>query len=165
MQSLTFLGKGPSTTTLNPVGTGESSCKEMTIFLTSPLSFHSSVMVSLHHPVIKASLHVHGLFPRGKKNGKIKQIKATTLGWLSAKESACQCRKCKVLGLDPWVGKIPQRRKWQPTPVFLLGKSHWQRSLVGYSPCGCKRVGHDLETKQKTITYSFIYRTNNVSWK
>ena len=107
MQSLTFLGKGPSTTTLNPVGTGESSCKEMTIFLTSPLSFHSSVMVSLHHPVIKASLHVHGLFPRGKKNGKIKQIKATTLGWLSAKESACQCRKCKVLGLDPWVGKIP----------------------------------------------------------
>ena len=35
---------------------------------------------------------------------------------------------------DPWVGKIPWRRKWQPIPVFLPGKSHEQRSLVGYSP-------------------------------
>ena len=39
---------------------------------------------------------------------------------------------------DPWVGKIPWRRKWQPSPVFLPGKSHGQRSLVGYSPQGCK---------------------------
>ena len=36
-------------------------------------------------------------------------------------------------GFDPWVGKIPWRRKWQPTPVFLLGEFHGQRSLVGYS--------------------------------
>ena len=39
---------------------------------------------------------------------------------------------------DPWVGKIPWRRKWQPPPVFLPGKSHGQRSLVDYSPQGCK---------------------------
>ena len=39
---------------------------------------------------------------------------------------------------DPWVGKIPWRRKWQPTPVPLPGKSHGQRSLVGYSPWGRK---------------------------
>ena len=45
-------------------------------------------------------------------------------------------------GFDPWVGKIPWRRKWQPTPIFLPGKSHGQRSLAGYSPWGC-RVGHD----------------------
>ena len=38
----------------------------------------------------------------------------------------------------PWVGKVPWRRKWQPTPVFLPGKSHVQRSLVGYSRKGCK---------------------------
>ena len=38
-------------------------------------------------------------------------------------------------GLDPWVGKIPWRKKWQPTPVFLPGESHGRRSLVGYSPC------------------------------
>ena len=37
-------------------------------------------------------------------------------------------------GFDPWVGKIPWRRAWQPAPVFLPGESHEQRSLVGYSP-------------------------------
>ena len=39
---------------------------------------------------------------------------------------------------SPWVGKIPWRRKWQPTPVFLPGKFHGQRSLAGYSPWGHK---------------------------
>ena len=39
---------------------------------------------------------------------------------------------------DPWLGKIPWRRKWPPTPVLLPGKFHEQRSLVGYSPQGCK---------------------------
>ena len=39
---------------------------------------------------------------------------------------------------NPWVGKIPWRREWQPTPVFLPGESHGQRSLVGYSPWCCK---------------------------
>ena len=55
----------------------------------------------------------------------------------SGKESAC-----KRLGFDPWVGKIPWRRAWQPTPVFLPGESHGQRSLAGwgggYSPWGHK---------------------------
>ena len=41
-------------------------------------------------------------------------------------------------GFNPWVGKIPWRRKWQSTPGLLPGKSHGQRSLVGYSPCGRK---------------------------
>ena len=44
----------------------------------------------------------------------------------------------EIYGFDPWVGKIPWRRKWQPTPVFLPGKPHGQRSLVGYSPWGHK---------------------------
>ena len=44
----------------------------------------------------------------------------------------------KDVGLIPWVGKIPWRRKWQPIPVFLLGKFHGQRSLAGYSPWGHK---------------------------
>ena len=54
---------------------------------------------------------------------------------LSGKESAWQCRRP---GFNPWVYKIPWRRDWQPTPVFLPGKSQGQRSLVGYSPWGCK---------------------------
>ena len=41
---------------------------------------------------------------------------------------------------DPWVGKIPWRRAWLPTPVLLPGKSHGQRSLVGYRPWGCKII-------------------------
>ena len=44
------------------------------------------------------------------------------------------------LRLDPWVRKIPWRRKWQPTPVFLLGESHGQSSLEGYSPRGRKEL-------------------------
>ena len=43
-----------------------------------------------------------------------------------------------IPGFDPWVGKIPWRRKWRPTPVLLPGKFHAQKSLVGYSPWGCK---------------------------
>jgi len=43
-------------------------------------------------------------------------------------------RRCKRCEFDPWVGKIPWRRAWQPTPVFLTGESHGQRSLAGYSP-------------------------------
>ena len=39
---------------------------------------------------------------------------------------------------DPWEGKIPWRRKWQPTPVFLSGKCYGQKSLMGCSPRGCK---------------------------
>ena len=55
--------------------------------------------------------------------------------WVSGKESTFQCRRH---GLDPWVRKIPLRRKWQPSPVFLPGKSHGQRNLAGYSPQGPK---------------------------
>ena len=46
------------------------------------------------------------------------------------------CLQWRRLGLDAWVRKIPWRRKWQPTPVFLPGKSHGQRSLAVYSPWG-----------------------------
>ena len=53
--------------------------------------------------------------------------------WLSDKESACQCKRCRRCGFNPWVGKIPWRRKWQPTPALLPRKSHRQWSLVGYS--------------------------------
>ena len=54
--------------------------------------------------------------------------------WSNGKESTCQCRKCKRHRFDPFIGKIPWSRKWQPTSVFLHGKFHGQRSLAGYSP-------------------------------
>ena len=49
-----------------------------------------------------------------------------------------QCLQCGRPGFDPWVRKIPWRREWQPTPVFLLGEFHGQRSLLGYHPWGHK---------------------------
>ena len=60
--------------------------------------------------------------------------------WLSGKESTCQWRRHRRLGFNPWVGKIPWRRKRQPTPAFLPEKSPGQRSLAGYSPNGCKEL-------------------------
>ena len=66
--------------------------------------------------------------------------------WLNGKESACQCRRHRF---NPWVRKIPWRRKWQPTPVFLLGNSPEQRSQGGYSLWGHKRIGHGLATKEQ----------------
>ena len=58
-------------------------------------------------------------------------------GGTSGKEPACQHRRHKKRRISPWIGKI-WKRAWQPTPVFLLEKSHGQGSLVGYSPQGCK---------------------------
>ena len=63
------------------------------------------------------------------------------LKWCSGKEPFCQCRRHKRQGFDPWVRKIPRRRKWQPAPVFLPGVSHGQRSQAGSSPWDC-RVRH-----------------------
>ena len=57
---------------------------------------------------------------------------------------------------DPWVGKIPWRREWQPTPVLLPGEFHGQRSLAGYSPWDC-RVRHDLAT----FYFTFITSTKS----
>ena len=45
-------------------------------------------------------------------------------GGSSGKEPACQCKRCNRCGFDPWAGKIPGRREWLPTPVFLPGESH-----------------------------------------
>ena len=62
-------------------------------------------------------------------------------------------------GFDPWVMKIPWRRKWQPTPVFLPVKSHGQRSLVVYGLLSHNRVSHDLVTKQQQLIYYFSCRS------
>ena len=60
-----------------------------------------------------------------------------TEAFSDGKESTCQCRRP---GFDPWVGKIPWRREWQSTPVFMPGEFHGHRSLVGYSPWSCKKL-------------------------
>ena len=75
----------------------------------------------------------------------------------SGKESPCQCRK---LRFDPWVRKIPWRRKWLPIAVFLPGKSHGQGSLAGCSPWNCNELDTTEplnKTKQKLAAGSFLY--------
>ena len=67
--------------------------------------------------------------------------------WLSGTESACQHRRCRF---DPWVGKIPWRRKWQPTLVFFPGEFHGQRSLVGCSLRGRK----ESDTTERPSTHT-----------
>ena len=66
----------------------------------------------------------------------------------AGKESTCHTGDTGDVGSIPGVGKIPRIRKWQPTPVFLLGKSQEQRNLVGYSPWGCKES--DLTQRRST---------------
>ena len=72
----------------------------------------------------------------------------TNTGLPSGEEPACQYKRRRRCRFNPWIGKIPWRRKWQPNPVFLPRKFHWQRSLAGYSPQGCK----ELDTTEH-ITY------------
>ena len=50
----------------------------------------------------------------------------------TGKEQICRCKRCKRHRFDPWVGKIPWRKAWQPTPGFLPGESYGQSNLVGY---------------------------------
>ena len=87
------------------------------------------------------------------------KTKTGLLWWLCGKESTCQCKRHRF---NPWVGTIPWRKKWQPTPLFLSGKSHEQRSLVGYSPWGHKRVGHDLITKQQQGGKTKLLKMNSM---
>ena len=83
-------------------------------------------------------------------------MQAIHLGFLggSTVKNPPAMQDSQVQSLD---GKIPWRRKQQSTPVFLAGKSHLHWSLAGYSPWGCKRVGHDL-TKQQSNTSNYIFK-------
>ena len=73
---------------------------------------------------------------------------------LVVKDPSCQCRghRCE---LDPWVGKILWRRLWQPTPVFLPGESHGQRSMLG---CGAQSHKEIDMTKATEQAYMHIAR-------
>ena len=73
--------------------------------------------------------------------------------WLKWLRILLQCRKPRF---DPWVGKIPWRREWQPTPGFLPGEVHGQRSLVGYSPWDRK----ELDTAER-LTLSYMKMVSN----
>ena len=85
-------------------------------------------------------------------SGSLSHTKAMMLPTQTGREPACQFRRHKRCGLDPWIKKIPWRRAWQPTPVLLPGKSHGQRSLVGYSP-----RGHKGSDKTEWLTHTHTH--------
>ena len=68
---------------------------------------------------------------------------------LKKKKKKRICLQCRRPKFNPWVGKIPWRRAWQPTPVLLPGQSHGQSGLVGYSPQGCTKSDTTEVTKQQ----------------
>ena len=149
---------------LAPYHRGWHSSWQLMVFLDYSTTF---INLLLARPILDlmqnpASIHWH-------------QIKfwRQSIGWsrkewasLLAQESTCQCRRH---GCDPWAGKIPWRRAWQPISIFSLGESHGQRSLAGYSP-GSQRVRHDWSnlvrmhlllynkvTQLYTHTHTYIY--------
>ena len=79
--------------------------------------------------------------------------------WHNGKESTHQCRRSRRRGFDPWFWKILWRRKWQITSIFSPGKSHGQRSLVGYSPQGCKALETIEQLSTHTLYTDTLYNT------
>ena len=88
--------------------------------------------------------------------------------WCIGKESSCQCRRCKRCRFNPWVGKIPWRRAWQPTSVFLPTESHRQRSLAGYSPWGHEELDttewQHICTKSNVLTVALNACLEMLTW-
>ena len=82
--------------------------------------------------------------------------------WLSSKESACQCSRRRRPGFDPWVRKMPWRRKWQLTPVFLPGESQGQRSLADYSPRGHKEL--EMTERARACTHTHTHTHTHTQW-
>ena len=83
------------------------------------------------------------IYSKGNENTNLQRLSAAPVpssfpSGTSGKESACPCRRQRI---NPWVGKIPWRRAWQPTPVSLPGESHGQRSLAGCSSWGRSESG------------------------
>ena len=94
------------------------------------------------------------------KSGAGKEIRG--LQCLSGKESTCKSRRPRRCGLDPWVMKIPWRRKWQPGP-YSSWEIHGQRSLVGFSPCDLKESDTNERTRIEildpivALSYAIIF--------
>ena len=130
------LGKGASLVCFDPQSKKAFLYFTESFFLSSPrtqLAYSNGV----HSPCLQRVLQFPGQIP-------LRTELTTTSGGSDGKESACNAE------FDPWVRKIHWRRKWLPTPVFLPGEFHGQRSLVGYSPWSHKESD---ATEQLTHTH------------
>jgi len=111
----------------------EYNMRETCVFLEEqiPLSESENYVIHPYFLLVSATRKMRVKFKLSNNNMGLPR-------WLSGKESAYQCRRHRRHKFYPWARKIPWRRKQQPIPVFLSGKSLGQRSLAGYSPWGCQ---------------------------
>ena len=86
-------------------------------------------------------------------------------GGTSGKEPACQCRRHKRHGFHPWVGKIPWRRAWQPTPVFLPGDSPWTEEPDGLQSLGSQGVGHNWSNLASHLAQATYILGSNLEYE
>ena len=96
--------------------------------------------LSIYHLSICPSIHLFVYLPG--------------LPWLSSKEFTCRFRKHEF---NPWVRKIPWRKKCQPTPVLLPGKFHGQKRLMNYHPWGSQKSQTQLSDYTTTIKSSYLW--------
>ena len=80
-------------------------------------------------------------------------------GGAGGEEPACRCRRNKRCRFDPWIGKTPWMRAWQPTPVSFPGESPWAEESGGLQSRGSQRVGHDWDDLARMHTCSSGSRT------
>ena len=93
--------------------------------------------VSLTSPALASGFFTERVIGRKARGLQTEEIACKCQTWL---RQSSVCLRCRRPRFDPWVWKIPWRRKWQSALVLLPGKSHGQRSLVGYSPWGRKEL-------------------------
>jgi len=117
-----------------------------------------SVLEFFSMMLLLAPFIVHaGIFDKGWNPFLLSEVFIPFMGFpggSDGKEPACNAGEP---GLDPWVGKIPWRRAWQPTSVFLPGESHGQRNPAGYSPWGWKESDR---TEQLACTHTYSFHIN-----
>ena len=93
------------------------------------------------------------------RTGRLGLTKCTLLGlprWLSGKESTCQCRRNRRHRFNPWITKIPWKRKWQPPPVFLPGKIPWTEQPGGLQSMGSQKSHTRLSDYTTTYTHHHV---------
>ena len=95
-------------------------------------------------------------FDTNSKSSKVLKVRA------SLAQMVTKLPTMRETQVHPWVKKIPWRRGWQPTPIFLPGEFHGQRSLVGYSAWGCKE-SHTTERLTHTLHYTRLPQTADVT--